>query len=231
MDARATDSGHARLVRGLVRACSIAALVVGCAGEPQPPASSAAVEVRPIAGERVAPDRNPLEPEVPASPAEVPDPFEAALPTEACPDVVAVAISHTDGPQLPVLLELAVAFRSEDGRHVRVAVANHSLELDHAGRFARPELGQVRFEMDATRTRRGALEPRVLGPPSSRWGGLTHVRLVTAGPLLTFGHRNIGRVELTEVGPDRVCGRIELDDGFGRVRGAFTARVVGRLPD
>jgi len=104
-------------------------------------------------------------------------------------------------------------------------------ELDAVGRFATPGPGEARFEMDATRTRRGPLEACVLGAPDSRRGALTHVRLVTSGPLLTFGHRDIGRVELTEVGADRVCGRVELDDGFGRVRGAFMAPVIGRPPD
>lgn len=203
---------------------------MACAGESRPTSSPAPVpaQARPARGEPIdeAPAEEPHAREVVA-----PDPFEAPLPAEACPATVRVSIAHADGQALPSLLERAVAFRSEDGRHVRVALANHSLELDAAGRFAAPEPGEARFEMDATRTRRGPLEACVLGAPDSRRGGLTHARLVTSGPLLTFGHRNIGRVELTEVGADRICGRVELDDGFGRVRGAFTAPVLGPLPD
>ena len=171
-------------------------------------------------------------PQVEPEPSEVPtpDPFSAQLPEEACPSAVHIAVAHQSVPELPTWLDSAVAFRSEDGRRVRIAIANHDLELDDAGRFAAPAEGEARFEMDATRTRRGALSPRVLGRPDARNGGLSHARIVSPGPLLTFGARNIGRVEITAIDDTQVCGRIELDDGFGRVRGAFSAPFVGPLP-
>ena len=51
------------------------------------------------------------------------------------------------------------------------------------------------------------------------------MRVVTAERRFTFGHRDIGEVEITAVDEARVCGRVSLDDGFTRVRGAFTAPV------
>lgn len=162
----------------------------------------------------------------PDEPAE-PD-FEAPLPDEACAPT-RVRVAHRSA-ELPPVLHLAVALRSEDGRRVRVVLSDHDLERGAHGRFRDPTPGRARFELDAVRTYRRPLEPGVLGPPDARRGALTHVRIVTAGPFLTFGHRDIGRVELTEVSETRVCGRVDLDDGSGRVRGAFTARVLGPLP-
>ena len=153
------------------------------------------------------------------------------MPEEPCPSEVRVRLAHSSAPELPPLLQRAVAFRSDDGRHLRVAISNAELTLDARGRFPAPGIGEARFELDAIRQRRHPLEPMVLGAPDSRRGGLTHVRIVGAGPLLTFGHRDIGRVELTEISEERVCGRIDLSDGFGRVRGAFTAPVTGPLPE
>lgn len=178
-------------------------------------------------------DRAPVEEAAVAGsePPDAPDLFATPLPTEACPEANVVAIAHRDATGLPAALERAVAFRSEDGRRLRIVIANHALELDAAGRFPRPAAGEARFEMDARRTRRGPLEPRVLGAPDSRRGGLSHTRLVTPDAFLTFGNHEIGRVELTEITPDHVCGRVELDDGFTRVRGAFSARVVGDFPE
>ncbi len=169
-----------------------------------------------------------VDPPPPAAPAE-PD-FDAPLPEEACP-TTRVRLAHRSAEGLPAILDRAIALRAEDGRHVRVLLSDHELERDPLGRFVGPALGHARFELDAVRTYRRALEPGVLGPPDSRRGALTHVRVVSAGPLLTFGHRDIGTVELTELGAERVCGRVDLNDGFGRVRGGFTATVIGPLPD
>lgn len=216
-------------------ALPIALLLVACGGEPrspEPPPPGDPPQVRPVADETTGED----EPtpavaatqEAPAEPA--PDPFSAPLPDAACPARPRVAIAHQSVEGLPTWLERAIAFRSEDGRHLRVAIANHPLERDGLGRFAAPSDGEARFEMDATRARRGRLEPRVLGPPDARRGGLTHARIVSAGPILTFGHRDVGSVELTVIADDHVCGRVDLDDGFGRVRGAFRAPIVGPLP-
>ncbi|HJL15371.1 MAG TPA: hypothetical protein RMH99_06945 [Sandaracinaceae bacterium LLY-WYZ-13_1] len=223
------------------------ALAIGCGGEPGPeprPQSTPQAASRPhseaaapeSAGDAPTGEERPegAAPEgdeaagAPAAPTE-PD-FDAPFPEEACPDEVRVRLAHRNADELPPLLDRAVAYRSGDGQRVRIAVANHPLELDERGRFAAPTAGQARFEADAVRRRRGPLEPRTLGPPDSRRGGLTHARIVTPGPLLTFGTRDIGHVELTEVTEERVCGRIDLDDGFGRVRGAFTAPVRGPLP-
>ncbi|MCB9592148.1 MAG: hypothetical protein H6719_05395 [Sandaracinaceae bacterium] len=214
---------------------TFALLLVACGGEPRsagPPARGHLAVEEPEDHDAPPPTEPEAEPEAPtpepAAPAE--DPFAAPLPTAACPDAARVAIAHANAEGLPTWLERAVAFLSEDGRQLRVAIANHPLELDANGRFAAPSTGEARFEMDATRTRRGRLEPRVLGAPDSRVGGLTHARIVGAASLLTFGHRNVGQVELTEITRDHVCGRLELDDGFGRVRGAFRADVIGPLP-
>ncbi len=162
---------------------------------------------------------------------DAPDPFAGPLPSAPCPDVVHVAIAHESAAELPTWLDRAVAFRSEDGRRVRIAIANHPLDLDDIGRFAAPAPGEARFEMDATRTRRGPLTARVLGRPDARSGGLSHARIVSAGALLTFGARDIGQIEITAIDETRVCGRIELGDGFGRVRGAFAAPFVGPMPE
>ncbi len=169
-------------------------------------------------------------PEPAPRPAEGVEPdFDAPLPEEPCPPV-RVRLAHRSDGDLPPLLTEAVAFRSEDGRHLRVVLSNRPLEQDALGRFPEPTPGHARFEMDAIRWRRGPIEPRVLGTTDSRRGALTHARIVGAGPRSTFGNRDIGRVELTEVSPTRVCGRIDLDDGFGRVRGGFTAPLEGALP-
>lgn len=225
---------HSGRVRG--SSTLIALLVVACGGEPrspEPPPPGDPPEVRPVAS-RTAGEDEPT-PETgatePAPEAEAPDPFAAPLPEADCPEAPRVAIAHRSVEALPTWLEQAVAFRSEDGRHVRVAIANHPLERDDLGRFATPAAGEARFEMDATRTRRGPLEPRVLGPPHSRRGGLTHARIVGPGPILTFGHRDVGEVEITAIADDHICGRVDLDDGFGRVRGAFRAPIVGPLPE
>lgn len=206
----------------------LAVALAACTGE-----ARAVVPVEPERAE-APPAPEPEEAaEPPAPPGQVvaPDPFAVPLPEAACPERARVAIAHANAEGLPTWLERAVAFRSEDGRQLRVAIANHPLERDAAGRFPAPAAGQARFEMDATRSRRGRLEPRVLGTPEARRGGLTHARIVAPGALLTFGHRNIGQVELTEIADDHVCGRITLDDGFGRVRGAFRAPILGPLPE
>lgn len=156
---------------------------------------------------------------------DIPD-FEEPLPEAPCPDT-RVHLAHRSVEALPPLLTHAAALRSEDGRHVRVLLADHPIESDSMGRVREPQGHQARFEFDAVRTYRRPLGRGRLRAPGARRGGLTHARIVTEAAYLTFGHRDIGRVELTEVDPERVCGRIELDDGFGRVRGAFTAAVVG----
>ncbi|MEZ4339779.1 MAG: hypothetical protein R3B82_24425 [Sandaracinaceae bacterium] len=205
----------------------VALTLAACSGE-----ARAVVPVEPEQAPAM-PEPSPPETPAPSPPGQViaPDPFAIPLPEAACPERARVAIAHANAEGLPTWLEGAVAFRSEDGRQIRVAIANHPLERDAAGRFPAPAAGQARFEMDATRARRGRLEPRVLGTPEALRGGLTHARIVAPHALLTFGHRNIGQVEITEIGDDHVCGRIALDDGFGRVRGAFRAPIVGPLPD
>lgn len=215
-------------MRALRLPIALALLLVACRDEARAAEPGVRAEVRPVP-EDVAPTPAPP-PRARAGQGPRPDPFAAPLPETPCPDRPRVAIAHASAADLPTWLERAVAFRSPDGRRLRVAIANHPLELDAQGRFPRPGPGQARFEMDALRTRRGALAPRVLGAPDSIHGGLTHARIVSAGPLLTFGHRGVGQVELTAVAEDHVCGRVALDDGFGRVRGAFRAPIVGPLP-
>ncbi len=212
--------GSVLLMALALGACTAEARAGAPAAEP--------AEVRPIE----EPPR-PSPPPRPAPPGQVraPDPFATPLPEAACPERARVAIAHASAEGLPTWLDRAVAFRSEDGRHLRVALANHPLERDAAGRFPSPSAGQARLEMDALRWRRGPLEPRVLGAPDSRHGGLSHARIVGPGALYTFGHRNVGQVEITEIADDHVCGRITLDDGFGRVRGAFRAPIAGPLPE
>lgn len=225
---------------GMALACGLLA----CAGESRPERATAPTAAATSRATRSASAQSVSAPSTPSAPArpsrppasEAPLPsapgepdFDAPLPDEACPPVQ-VRLSHRSATLLPAVLTHAVAFRAEDGRHVRVALSDVPLPLDAAGRFVAPGPGHARFEMDAVRTRRRPLSPRVLGPPGTRLGGLTHARVVTSGPLLPFGARNIGRVELTEVSPTRICGRIDLDDGFGRVRGGFTATVQGAFP-
>ncbi|MGE0789602.1 MAG: hypothetical protein AB7S26_28275 [Sandaracinaceae bacterium] len=155
--------------------------------------------------------------------------FDEPFPEEACPDAFAVRLAHSQYT-LPSALTVAHAFRDEDGRHVRIALSDSPIALDDAGRFAPPGPSGARFEMDAVRTRRRPLEAGVLGQNDHSRAALTHVRVVTSERVLTFGHRAIGRVELTRVDDEAVCGRIELDDGFTRVRGPFRADVAGPLP-
>ncbi|MEC7524781.1 MAG: hypothetical protein VYE22_33180 [Myxococcota bacterium] len=216
-------------------------LLFACGGETPARESPAIRPAQAADALRVSPpeEGQPEEPEPEAAPpdpvepvevaAEAPD-FTAPLPDAPCPDAVAIALAHADAPGLPPSLDRAVAFRSEDGRRLRVVLGNYPLERDERGRFRAPAPGEARFEMDALRTRRRPLEPRVLGAPGARRGALTHARIVWDGPFLTFGHREIGRVEITAVEADHVCGRVELDDGFGRVRGAFRAPLAGPLP-
>ncbi|HEY8427990.1 MAG TPA: hypothetical protein VIL20_06425 [Sandaracinaceae bacterium] len=209
--------------------------LTACGGDRAPRPNERAASARPRS-EASAPPAAPEpatepggEPDAPAAAAE-PD-FGAPLPAEACAET-RVRLAHRSAAEpLPPVLTEAVALRSADGRRIRVVLADHALERNAFGRFLDPEPGHARFELDAVRSYRRALEPGVLGPPDSRRGALRHVRIVTSGPLFTFGHRGIGTVELTELGPARVCGRIDLDDGFGRVRGAFSARVIGPLPE
>lgn len=218
-----------------MRALLLASLVAlsSCGGDRVRPAERSAAS-RPRS-EATSPDVEEAAPEViaaaepePTAPSE-PD-FDAPLPEEPCAPT-RVRLAHRSAEALPPLLTHAVALRSEDGRHVRIVLSDSGLERDALGRFVEPSTGRARFEFDAVRRRRRPLEPGVLGPPDSLRHALTHVRIVAPGPLLTFGHRDIGRVELTEVGAERVCGRVELDDGFGRVRGVFTAIVEGTLPN
>lgn len=226
----------------LALACAILG-PTGCAGEGRreahPPAAiHQEASARPRS-EATAPAAEPSERSEQGAPADPPSPpgaptepdFDAPMPEEPCPAEVRVRLAHRSAPELPPLLERAVAFRSIDGRHLRVAISNGELDLDARGRFPAPSIGEARFELDAVRQRRRPLEPMVLGAPDSVRGALTHVRIVGAGPVLTFGHRDIGRVELTEITEERVCGRIDLNDGFGRVRGAFVAPVMGPLPE
>ncbi len=219
-----------------VRALLAASLALAaCGGDPasHPAERAATARARTEAAQpdedRAAEDRAAEDPMAAAAPTapEEPD-FEAPLPEEPCAATL-VRIAHRHA-ELPPVLHVAVALRSEDGRHVRLILSDHELEQGDHGRFADPAPGRARFELDARRTYRRPLEPGVLGPPDARRGALTHVRIVTAGPFLTFGHRDIGRVELTELSATRVCGRVDLDDGSGRVRGGFTARVLGPLP-
>ena len=206
-----------------MRALAAIVLLTACGGrEPSRPAEAAEARARPAAqaASRVAePAPAPAPP-----PASGPD-FDAPFPTEPCAPT-RVALAHRGAAGLPLLTH-AAAIRRDDGRHVRVVIAGHPIERDARGRFRALTAGEARFELDAVRTRRGPLEPGALGLPGARRGGLTHVRIVTAGARFTFGHRGIGRVELTALGGERICGRVDLDDGFGRVRGAFVAPVAG----
>lgn len=179
---------------------------------------------------RNAPADTPTEGSPPEpAPTEPPGPdFDVPFPEEACA-TTSVVLSHRSHP-VPRALGHAVALRSDDGRFVRVLMGPSPLAQDSRGRFVPPTEGDARFEFEAIRRRRGPLEPGPLGPPDSRRTALSHVRIVTPGPILTFGHRNIGRVELTHVDAERVCGRVDLNDGFGRVRGPFSAAVVGPPP-
>lgn len=205
----------------------------GCGAEPdpRPAAPHAEASEAPPAGEveSGAIEETTAAEEAPEPAPSAPEPdFEAPFPEAPCPDT-ALALAHRSHP-VPSELAHAVALRSEDGRFVRVAVAGQPLERDDRGRFVPPIEDAVRFEFEAIRRRRGALEPGSLGPPDSRRTALSHARVITSGPILTFGHREVGRVELTHVDEERVCGRVDLDDGFGRVRGAFTAEVIGAPP-
>lgn len=194
----------------------------------QPSASAEASEPPSIAAatDETAPEAAP--PEAEAQPTE-PD-FAAPIPNEPCPET-RVRLAHRSADALPPVLTHAAALRSDDGKHLRIVLADHPLERDARGRFQPVRGGRARFEFDAVRTRRRPLEPGRLRAPGDRRGGLTHVRIVSEGADLPFGHRDIGRVELTEISPERICGRIDLDDGFGRVRGAFTATAPTRLGD
>ncbi len=215
-------------------------LLVACGGEAPARESHA---IRPTRAESVTeaataqPSETTPSPEEPSSeepsteePAVSEPDFSAPLPDTPCPDQIRVRLAHRGAPELPPVLEHAAAYRSEDGRRIRVILSSEPIEPATGGGLPAPSAGRVRFEMDALRTRRRPLTPRVLGPPGSRSGALTHARIVWDGPFLTFGHRDVGRVEITAVEPDHVCGRVELDDGFGRVRGAFRAPLQGRLP-
>lgn len=190
---------------------------------PPPPAAPAPAEVA------EAPDEPPAAEEE----ADAPDPFAAPFPEEPCPDPV-VHLAHAEEPDLPATLTRAVALRREDGRSLLVALASYPLTQDDRGRFTAPDAGQARFEFEALRPRRRPLEPGVLSRPNgrrARFGFWTLARIVTAGPYLTFGEREGVRIELTRADEEMVCGRLDLSDGRGRVRGAFRARVVGPLPD
>lgn len=228
IETSAADAHHELLRCVSMRVLVLLAIAISsCAGEPPPRARERAATV-PRPAEPAAEVAEPAVPE-PASPAAPTEPdFTTPLPDDPCPPT-RVHLAHRSATALPPLLTHASALRSEDGRHVRVFVADHPIERDAIGRVLDPNPGQARFEFDAVRTRRRPLEPGRLGPPGERRGGLTHVRIVTAGVLFTFGHRGIGRVELTEASAERICGRVDLDDGFGRVRGAFTAAVDGTI--
>ena len=210
-------------------------LLGGCGAEPDPRATSPRVEAPPEDPPSTAPEaagEPQVEPdtELAESPETAPPELDFTLPfPEApCPGT-ALVLSHRSHP-VPGALSHAVALRSEDGRMVRIAIAGDALTRDDLGRFTPPVDGAVRFEFEAIRRRRGPLEPGALGAPDSRRTALSHARVVTSGPILTFGHREVGRVELTHVDAERVCGRVDLDDGFGRVRGPFTADVIGSVP-
>lgn len=229
---RLTGAGLFALLEPMVGcryALAALTILVSCGGESRAederPRTAA---VRPV--DEPAPEPTPVAAE---EPPEEPEPdlpsFDDPLPTAPCPDEVAVRLAHRER-DLPGLLAHAVALRSEDGRHLRIALSDAPLERDESGRFLGPASGGARFEMEATRARRGPLEPRVLGPPDARRGALSHVRVITDGARLTFGHRDIGQVELTAIEDTEICGRIELDDGFTRIRGAFRAPIVGPLP-
>jgi hypothetical protein len=210
-----------------MRALAAIVLLTACGGrEPSRPAEAAEARARPAAqaASRSAETTAEPAPEPAPPPTSEPD-FDAPFPTEPCAPT-RVALAHRSAPDLPLLTH-AAALRRDDGRHVRVVIAGHPIERDARGRFRALTEGEARFELDAVRTRRGPLEPGALGLPGARRGGLTHVRIVTAGARFTFGHRGIGRVELTAVSGERVCGRVDLDDGFGRVRGAFVAPIAG----
>ncbi len=203
------------LSRHMRSVLAIALVFSGCAGEPAQRSSEERAIVRPVT--------EATSPSTPAQTAPRAEPdFTGPFPAEACPPV-RVRLAHRSAAGLPGSLTHAIALRSEDGRHIRIVLADH--ELAPGDRFESPGAGHARVELDAIRTRRGPLQPGRLGAPDARNGGLTHVRVVSAGELFTFGHRNIGSVELTEVGPERVCGRLDLNDGFARVRGAFSAPV------
>lgn len=211
-----------------ILALSLAALA-SCGSDPaaRPSDRSRAAVAQPEASTSTPPDSNEETPAPEASPTPAAPDFDAPLPEEACPNEVRVRVAHRSAATLPPLLTHALALRSDDGRRVRVVIADHALERDALGRFRALAPGEARFELDAIRARRGPLAPQVLGTTDNSRGALTHARIVQAGPLLTFGNRHIGRVELTEIGGGRICGRIDLDDGFGRVRGAFVAPIVG----
>ncbi|MFK7984405.1 MAG: hypothetical protein AB8I08_00110 [Sandaracinaceae bacterium] len=207
------------------------ALGASCGGEPEPRPEAPHAESPPPASEASQTGAAVEEPaaEEPTEPATEAGPeFEAPFPDDPCP-TTALALSHRSHP-VPSSLAHAVALRSEDGRFVRVAIAAEPLTRDARGRFTPPTDAAVRFEFEAIRRRRGPLEPGALGRPDSRRTALSHARVITSGPLLTFGHREVGRVELTHVDEERVCGRVDLNDSFLRVRGPFTAEVLGVPP-
>ncbi|MGF1464713.1 MAG: hypothetical protein ACFCGT_01140 [Sandaracinaceae bacterium] len=155
----------------------------------------------------------------------------APFPDDRCPDPD-VYVRHVDAPELPRRLDRAVALRAPDGKTVLVALGSSPLARDRLGRFGPPGPGQVRFEFEGLRTRRGPLREGRLRRPNGRraaYGRLVHARIVSPGPLFPFGDRVEGAVELTRVDAEMVCGRIDLDDGRGRVRGAFRAPVIDTL--
>lgn len=206
----------------------LASLTVACGGEPEPRPEAPPTEAPQPAGEASQSRAETTDEDAPATEPATEDPgpdFDTPFPDDPCSNT-ALALSHAS-VSVPAGLSHAVALRSEDGRFVRIAAAAAPLERDDRGRFVPPADGAVRFEFEAIRRRRGTLEAGALGPPDSRRTALSHARVVTPGPILTFGHREVGRVELTQVGEDRICGRVDLNDGFLRVRGPFSAEVIG----
>jgi hypothetical protein len=171
------------------------------------------------------------EAEAPPPTSPVDDPFATPFGDAPCPpEGWALRLRHADAPGLPGALGRGFARRSEDGRRLQLVFGGPEIDAE-AARQADPGPGQARFEMEALRTRRRALSPRVLGRPEATRGALTHARIVGADAFYPFGVRYAGRVELTAVEAARVCGRIDLDDGRGRVRGEFVVPVVGAIPE
>lgn len=173
------------------------------------------------------PERLPTDPSQNLHPPE--DPFEVPLDDTPC-GTTRVAIRHSDAETLPGVLEYSAALRSDDGRILQIGIASEEVSIEPSGAFAAPTQGDARFEFEALRTRRRALTPMTLGPPTRAAGALTHARIVHDGPYLTFGSRLEGHVQLTFIDETRVCGRVDISDESGRARGVFNATVSGPIP-
>lgn len=144
-------------------------------------------------------------------------------------DPTAVRLSRRDAPELPARLTHAALRRRADGRWLEVAVASEPVEVDARGRFVPVTAGHARLVFEAVRVRRRPLSARDLvraGARRARSGYVHHVRVASAGPLFTIAGQDVRKLSLTHVDATRVCGFIDAQDAFGRVQGAFDARVI-----